>query len=207
MVWTVFLLIALTSARMSLSFAERRADMPRPRLKATGETLEVVIIAVCAVFLVVRPFLIQPYYIPSGSMFPTLRVDDRILVNKLAYRFSDPKRGDVVVFHAPQKAAMDMNDLEGKDFVKRVIAVPGDVVSVHDGVTFVNGAAQKEPYTQEAPDYDFAPFTIPEGKLFVMGDNRNHSNDSHRWGTLDRDLLIGRATCVFWPPSRAGGIR
>jgi signal peptidase I len=207
MLWIVLFLITLTCVRFSLSIAEKRSEPPSPTLKATGETLEVAIIAFCVIFLVVRPFVAQAFYIPSLSMAPTLRENDRILVNKLSYRFGNIRRGEVLVFRAPNEASLDPEDAEEKDFVKRVIGLPGDVIEIANGVTYVNGRAQREPYLRESMHYDLDAFTVPEGKLFVMGDNRNHSNDSHRWGALDRGRVIGRAVFVFWPPSRAGAIR
>jgi signal peptidase I len=206
MLLIVLFLIALTCVRVSLSIAEKRAELPSPTLKTTGETLEVAIIAFCIMFLVVRPFVLQAFYIPSLSMAPTLQENDRVLVSKLSYRLGEIRRGEVVVFRAPNEAASDPADGEEKDFIKRVIGVPGDVIEITRGVAYVNGRAQKEPYVRETMHYDLPPYTVPEGKLFVMGDNRNHSNDSHRWGALDRSRVIGRAVCIFWPPSRLGSI-
>jgi signal peptidase I len=204
----VALLLGLTAVRVGISSAERGkvVTLASPRLRAFGETIEIVIIAICAVFLVIRPFFVQAFYIPSASMSPTLKVDDRLLVNKLTYRFSMPARNDVVVFKAPEKAQGQISDGEEIDFVKRVIGLPGDTIEVHAGDTYINGQLVKEPRAAERPDYDLAPFTVPRNKLFVLGDNRNHSNDSHRWGALDRDSVIGKATFIFWPPARAGFI-
>jgi len=207
MAGTVCLVIALTCVRMSLSLVERRASPPRPLAKTTGETLEVAIIAIAIVFLVIRPFVTQAFYIPSLSMYPTLQANDRILVNRLTYHFSAPQRNDVVVFRAPPNAVPDDPGGEEKDFVKRVIGLPGETVEIHGGVTYINGKVLREPYADEPPTYDMPPFVVPEGSVFVMGDNRNHSNDSHRWGALDRSLLIGKAVLLFWPPSRAGLVR
>jgi signal peptidase I len=211
MVSIVFTLLVLTVLRISLSNAEKRvAEHPNHRIRAAGESVEVLIIATCVVFLVIRPFCAQAFYIPSVSMSPTLQVNDRLLVNKLVYKFTLPKRNDVVVFHAPDKAiekTVDGPDLEEKDFVKRVIGLPGDTIEVHGGIVYVNGEPHSEAAKPEPPNYDLAPFTVPRGKLFVLGDNRNHSNDSHRWGALDRTEIVGKAVFIFWPPSRVGAIR
>jgi len=163
----------------------------------------------CFVFLVIRPFVAQAFYIPSGSMQPTLREDDRIFVNKMSYRFGHPRRHDVVVFRAPDEALKGDQGSPGEDtdYVKRVIGLPNDVIEIHHGVTYVNGRAESEPFCAEKPFYDMPPFIVPEGRLFVMGDNRNHSNDSHRWGALEESRVIGKAAFIFWPPSRAGAIR
>src|SRR5262249_21388488 len=96
---------------------------------------------------------------------------------------------------------------EEQDFVKRVVGLPGDTVEIRDGKTLVNGREDTDGFCLDRPDYDMPPMLVPAGKLFVMGDNRCRSNDSHRWGALDEDLLIGRAVLVFWPPTRAGIIR
>lgn len=207
MLWIVLLIVALTCVRMSLSIAEKRADPPNPHLRTTGEVLESFIIAVVVIFLVVRPFCLQPFYIPSQSMTPTLEQEDRVLVSKLSYLLGEPKRHEVAVFRAPQAATVGEMDGEEKDFIKRIVGLPGDIVEVRNGVTYVNGAPEQEPYVREPPNYDMPPTVIPPRSYFVMGDNRNHSNDSHHWGVLERNRLIGRATCIFWPPSRAGAIR
>ena len=203
----VFGLIALTCVRAGFSVAEKRAPVPDQRLKTAGEVLESFIIAVVVVFLVVRPFMVQAFYIPSESMTPTLVENDRILVSKMSYRLGKPGRAEVVVFRAPKEALSEPLDGEEKDFVKRIVGLPGDTVEIHGGITYVNGKPMKEPYTKEPVDYDLPPTMVPEGRYFVMGDNRNHSNDSHRWGTLEQDRVIGRAVMVFWPPSRAGFIK
>lgn len=207
MLWTVLFVLALTCVRMSLSIAEKQSDPPSLRLRTIGEVMESLIIAVVIVFLVIRPFVVQAFYIPSQSMIPTLRENDRILVNKMSYRLRSPGRHEVVVFRAPPEACEGEPDGEEKDFVKRVIGLPGDTVEIHRGTIYVNGKPEQEPYVLEPPYYDMPPRIIPEGKLFVLGDNRNHSNDSHRWGELDRDRVIGQAVYIFWPPSRAGAIR
>ncbi len=160
------------------------------------------LIALVLVFMIIRPFIIQAFYIPSGSMRPTLVENDKILVSKFAYRFHPLRRSDVIVFKAPPEAALDE-----KDFIKRLIALPGDVVEVRDGMVFINGQPLHEPYIAEPPVYDMPPVTVEPGKVFVMGDNRNDSNDSHAWGQLDADRIRGKALVIFWPLSRIGVIR
>jgi signal peptidase I len=203
--WVVISLLARTRVRAGLSVAERRKGKEGERVRGWGEVVESFVIAVVIVFLVVRPFVAQAFYIPSRSMTPTLNVSDRIIVNKLAYRFSEPARHDIVVFRAPKEASGALED--DKDFVKRVIGIPGDTVEVHGGSTYINGRLDELACITNSVNYDLAPVTVPEGKLFVLGDNRNHSNDSHCWGVLDRSMVIGRAEMVFWPLTRAGGIR
>src|SRR5687767_6702282 len=205
--WVVVSLLALTGVRAGLSLAEKRELKDPTRIRSWGEILESFVIAVVIVFLVVRPFIVQAFYIPSRSMAPTLNVSDRIIVNKLTYRFRDPDRHEIVVFRAPREASRGINEGEEKDFIKRVIGLPGDTIEVHGGATYVNGKPDELACVGDSVNYDLPPITVPEGKLFVLGDNRNQSNDSHCWGVLNRELVIGKAELVFWPPTRAGGIR
>ncbi|MEO8422367.1 MAG: signal peptidase I [Actinomycetota bacterium] len=183
-------------------------------------TLSALVIAI-----LIKSFLIQAFYIPSGSMEPTLMPDDRILVNRLAYRFGDIERGDIVVFADPTPTPQDRGAFgtllhwlgEGvgvvrpadDDFIKRVIALPGETWEMRDGVTFVDGRMLDESYVNQA-DLDtrsFGPETVPDGMLFVMGDNRNHSGDSRfpppsGLGYVPIDRVIGQAFVIIWPPSR-----
>ena len=171
---------------------------PAPRAekkrKALGTVLEIVIIvaAAFAIAMLVQAFLVKPFTIHQVSMEPTLIEGDRILINRLTYHFRDPKNGDVIVFHSPVK--------QGEDLVKRVIAVGGDRVSVSGGKVYVNGVAKVEPYLMEQGfEGDYLETTIPQGKLFVMGDNRNNSGDSRFFGPIDRKSVIGCAFVVYWP--------
>ena len=177
--------------------------------------------------ILIKTFLIQAFFIPSGSMEPTLMPNDRILVNRLAYRFGDIERGDIIVFADPTPTPQDRGVFgtllhwlgEGigvvrpadDDFIKRVIALPGETWEMRDGITYVDGRKLDEPYVNQA-DLDtrsFGPETVPDGMLFVMGDNRNHSGDSRfpppsGLGYIPIDRVIGQAFVIIWPPSRAG---
>jgi len=181
------------------------ADPEPPRTRADemrASTLEFVdsgLIALVLVFMIIRPFIIQAFYIPSGSMHPTLLENDKILVSKFLYRFEQPHRHDVIVFKAPPQAAPDE-----KDFIKRLIGLPGDTIEVRDGVVYVDGQPQHEDYIAEPPAYDMPPVRVEPGKVFVMGDNRNDSNDSHAWGQLDETRIRGKALFIFWPIRRVG---
>ena len=147
--------------------------------------------------MILRAFVIEGREIPSGSMLPTLQIGDKVLLNKFIYHFKDPARGDIVVFTPPEEIGQ-----EGP-FIKRVIGLPGETVEVRDGKVFINGAALKEPYLAEPPMYDYGPVIVPEGCLFVMGDNRNSSFDSHRWNAwLREDHLMGKAFMIYWPVNR-----
>jgi signal peptidase I len=166
--------------------------------KERGSLLEFLIILLVAfalVFGLVRPFIVEAFYIPSESMMPTLEVGDRVFVNKFIYRFAEPERGDIVVFESIEGSEQDL--------IKRVVAVPGDTVAVQNGVLFVNGQPQEEPYVNSAfPDGSFfGPTTVPEDSVFVMGDNRGNSRDSRFFGPVSISNVEGEAFLTFWPPS------
>lgn len=149
----------------------------------------------------IRACVAEARFIPSESMLPTLEIDDRLIVEKISYRFREPKRGDVVVF-SPTDTLKEQNYQEA--FIKRVIGLPGDRIKIKDGQVFVNDEKLTEKYIQEPPDYNYPPITVPPGQYFVLGDNRNNSYDSHYWGFVPQENLIGRATVRFWPPNRLG---
>lgn len=151
----------------------------------------------------VHTYVAQLRSIPSESMVPTLEVGDRLIVEKLSYDFHLPHRGDIVVFKAPP--ALVEQSLKG-DLIKRIIAVPGDVVAVKEGQVYVNGTAVPEPYVAESAEYGYGPVTVPEDQYFVLGDNRNHSYDSHFWGFVPRKDIIGRAVFRLAPISQVGPI-
>src|ERR687885_1418994 len=171
----------------------------RPR-KGGGflEFLIIVIVAFALVFGFVRPFVLEAFWIPSESMVPTLEVGDRVFVNKFIYRFHPPERYDIIVFRSAEGST------EGgqEDLIKRVVGLPGDEISVQDGTLFVNGERQEEPYVnKQLPDTSsFGPMTVPEGKVFVMGDNRANSLDSRFFGPVPLENIEGKAFFVFWPP-------
>lgn len=189
-----------------VAFAFSRKEIARQKaedwFRGSADFLESIALAVGVVVAVVNPFIIQAFLIPSGSMIPTLQVGDRIMADKFIYYIRDPQRGEVVVFRAPPQA-----DTLQRNFVKRLIGLPGDVVEVRDGEVFVNGQPLKEPYIYEPPYYQFGPYKVPPGHYFVMGDNRNDSNDSHIWGPLARDRITGRALFIWWPVKRWGIVR
>ncbi|MFB3882084.1 MAG: signal peptidase I [Armatimonadota bacterium] len=185
------------------------------------ELLDSGLIAFVLVFLLIRPFVVQAFYIPSESMVPTLVPHDRILVNKFVYRLNEPQRGDVIVFDAPEQATAGNGR---KDFVKRLIGLPGDKIRIKrgDGV-YINGRRLEEPSDIPRPDYNWPldafklpsaePYEVPAGCYFVLGDNRNTSNDSHQWldpltkeerPELPASRVLGKAMVIFWPPMRIG---
>ncbi|MDX1934154.1 MAG: signal peptidase I [Capsulimonadales bacterium] len=271
-VWVVAIVAFFTMIRVAL--AKSNSSWAR----TISETCDTINFVLVLAFLLIRPFVAQAFYIPSESMESTLLVKDRLIVNKFQYRFANPQRQDVVVFEAPPQAT---GDKAGVDFIKRLIALPGDTIQVkapelringepidpqgeagnlHDylrnrlgltgddaikifpdhvlvngkvrysrekiaeamnqpgakitltpGRTYVNGKVQEEPYTREDPDYDFpsdgSVLKLAPDEFFMMGDNRNRSADSHYWGPLKRQRVVGKAVFVFWPPNRIGAIK
>jgi signal peptidase I len=149
--------------------------------------------------LVVRVAIVEGYLIPSGSMLPTIAENDRILSNKFIYRFTYPEPGDIVVFTPPEWAYTN-----APRFVKRVIGIEGDWIEIKNGIVFRNGNPLSEPYIKQPPDYTLPLFRVPEGSLFVLGDNRRNSHDSHIWGFLPKKNIIAKAMFRYWPPKRIG---
>jgi signal peptidase I len=155
------------------------------------------------VALVLRTFVVQSFYIPSTSMAPTLKVGDRVLVNKLAYRFGDPRRGDIVVFEAPP--GEDTGNVH--DLIKRVIGLPGETLEGKDGRVFVDGDPLAEPWLPEGvTSRDFGPVDIPAERYWVLGDNRQDSRDSTFFKSIPRDSLVGEAFIRIWPLDNFGFI-
>jgi signal peptidase I len=167
--------------------------------------------AAVALVLLVKAYVVNPYRIPSASMEPTLhcgkpqpgclaRFSDRVLANRFIYHFRDPKRGEIVVFDPPAKAARV--GCGGGTFVKRIIGLPGEIVSERNGRVSIDGKRLDEPYVK-FDDQDTGTWgPIPRGSYFMMGDNRPDSCDSRRWGAVPRDRLIGPVFFVYWPPNR-----
>lgn len=207
--------------------------------------LDAIVYAGILVYLIIRPYLVQPFYIPSESMVPTLLVGDVVMVGKYPYRLGTPQRFDIVVFRAPDWA-LNPWQIPGKtDFVKRLIGLPGDVIEIKAGEgLYLNGKRLEERYISGIPQYSMKVIDglvyeydefgnvwkggphmnrvpvledeerekvfevpsqpIPKGKYLVLGDNRNGSSDSHHWGLLDAERVVGKALFVFWPPKRIG---
>ena len=199
----------------------------KKRSSASGSLLELVLIVVVALGLAlgIQAFLIKPYKIPSESMVPTLEIGQRVLVNRIGARFSAPDVGDVVVFHPPTGAEQD--DMCGQqpppgqvclkatpqkadvNFIKRVVAGPGDRLRVVNGRVTLNGKRQSEPFIRPCQggtgQCDFPrEVTIPAGTYFMMGDNRGSSDDSRYWGPVPRKWIVGAAFGTYWPPKRIG---
>jgi signal peptidase I len=156
------------------------------------EVLEMIVLTI-AIFLVVRVAL-QNFRVEGDSMNPTLQDAEYILVNKVDYFLHSPERGDIVVFHATPAGQPD------KDFIKRIVGLPGDVVQVKNGGVYINARRLPETsYQHTIPDYNWGPESVPSGDYFVLGDNRNNSEDSHLWKWLPRSDIIGKAWISYWP--------
>lgn len=177
--------------------------------------------AAIAVTLVVKALLAQAFYIPSESMEPQLRERDRVIVSRTAYRLHEPRRGDIIVFPSPAVPAEEEGLVEGllndvletvalrdpgdRELIKRVIALPGETIEGRGGTVRIDGQPLVEPYlTPDVVTSDFGPLEVPEGRVFVMGDNRTNSHDSRfaDIGPIDIDTIVGRAIARVWPPGR-----
>ena len=180
-------------------------DTPRPSGRDTArvafEWIGLVVLALI-IALLIKTFLFQAFYIPSESMVPTLKVHDRVLVNKLSYRLHPVHRDDIVVFKAPPNSDPGIDDL-----VKRVIGLPGETVSAHGGHVYINGKELAEPYLPKGTfTSDFSPVKIPENSYWVMGDNRGNSKDSRVFGVITKGKIVGRVFIRIWPFSRFGSM-
>jgi signal peptidase I len=173
--------------------------------------------------LLIQAFLVKPFRIPSESMVPTLEVNQRVLVDRVSFRFSDPERGDIVVFKPPrgadlnqcganhpdnQACPMPTEDKSDTNFIKRVVGEPGDRLSVRRGIVYIDGKPLDEGYARPSADCATCnledPITIPPDHYFMMGDNRGESADSREWGPVPKKWIIGNAFATYWPPKKIG---
>lgn len=202
--------------------AQKDAEVGRAARSFWRELPFLIVIAL-VLAVTIKTFIVQAFFIPSGSMLETLQVDDRVLVSKLSYIWGEPERGDVVVFDDPRGPVGDEESLPGRlwrnlaesigirtpqsEFIKRVIAVGGDTVEAESGQVFVNDEPVEEIYVPSyASTFDFGPIVVPSGEVFVMGDNRGDSVDSRSFGTVSVDDIVGRAFVVMWPPDHWAGL-
>ncbi|MEM7726716.1 MAG: signal peptidase I [Cyanobacteria bacterium P01_A01_bin.45] len=168
------------------------------------ENIILIGIALLLAFLI-RTFIAEPRYIPSDSMVPTLQTGDRLVIEKVSYRFEKPSFGDIIVFQPPEKLQKEGYDKD-QAFIKRIIGTPGDAIAIKEGNVYRNGQILQENYIKEPPKQDYSGEKVPENQYFVMGDNRNDSNDSRYWKFLPEENIIGKAVFRFFPLSRIGGI-
>ena len=189
--------------------------------------LPVLVLVAFVLALLLKTFLVQAFYIPSESMVPTLEIGDRVLVNKVVYDLRDPRRGEIVVFAEDDVAVQEGGTVERflrslgsglgvsapteRDFIKRVMGLPGETIELREGVVYIDGEPLPEASADEggylsAPDYnDFGPVVVPPGEYFMMGDNRPNSSDSRSLlGTIPEDDIVGRAFVLIWPVGNAG---
>ncbi|MBD0280800.1 MAG: signal peptidase I [Thermoleophilaceae bacterium] len=200
--------------------------MARSKQKTTrGSLFELVTIVAVALGLAlgIQAFLVKPFRIPSESMVPTLDIGQRVLVDRVSFRFGDPGRGDIVVFKPPAGADSNVCGAEHSsqtacpaptqqrsdtNFIKRVVALPGDRLKIIDGAVYVNGRRQKESYARLDPTCGICnlpqPIRIPKDHYFMMGDNRGESADSREWGPVPKEWIIGKAFMTYWPPGKIG---
>lgn len=170
------------------------------------ENLQILLLAL-GLALFIRTFVAEPRYIPSASMVPTLQIGDRLVVEKISYYFRPPTRSDIVVFNPPFRLQNGLNNYaKDQAFIKRIIGESGDTISIKDHQVYINNYPLTENYIAEPPNYEWGPKQVPEKQVFVMGDNRNQSLDSHIWGFLPKNNIIGRACFRFWPLNRIGFI-
>lgn len=166
--------------------------------------------AVIIAFGIIRPFILQTYYIPSASMEPTLYENDRVIGLMFPFRFRDPKPGEIIIFqrkgeYTNHVLPIPFTKVQFKtktNFIKRVIAVGGDTVEINNHTLYVNHKPKDEPYIKELIMTDFAPYKVPKNSFFMMGDNRNNSLDSRFWGALPRKYIVSKAWVQFWPIDR-----
>ena len=220
------------TARSAGGQRRRRPDVAtKPRRSFLAE-LPILMLIAFGLALLLKTFIVQAFFIPSRSMEPTLLIGDRVLVNKVVYELRDPQRGEVVVFTHPDAAVIDEPDTnllerlleslaegiglgatEERDFIKRVVGLPGDTLELRDGVVFVNGVELHEAptdqggYLSRRDQVDFGPVVVQPGSYFMMGDNRPNSDDSRgSLGQIPREEIIGRAFVIIWPITHASAL-
>jgi signal peptidase I len=194
---------------------DRMTERLPPGWRTAADWLITIVVAVGAV-LAIKAWVVNPYRIPSSSMEPTLHCaepgigcqagfSDRVLANRFVYHFTEPERGDIVVFDTPPAASTCEAGLGGTTFVKRIVGLPGERLAVREGIVYIDGKPLRENYLADGPDdRSVRERVVPGGHYFMMGDNREHSCDSRDWGAVPRANLIGEVFAVYWPPQRIG---
>jgi signal peptidase I len=209
---------------MDNGLTPEQPESPAPkRRRSFWAELPGLLLTALVIAVVIKTFLVQPFWIPSESMLPTIEVNDRVMVNKLAYNWGEPERGDIVVFRDPAEEQVEESIPEAvirsvleavgirtrgrDDLIKRVIGLPGETLVIVNGEMEVDGVAIAEPYLAfDTVMNDEGPFVVGPNQVFVMGDNRQFSFDSRRFGPIDYEALVGRAFVTIWPLSNFGGL-
>jgi signal peptidase I len=210
-----------TTPTTASSTAEQPKEEDKDKGRPLWQELPILLVIALALALLIKAFVVQAFYIPSASMEPTLQHGDRVLVNRNAYRFHPPRRGDIIVFSDPHPTTapphgpaavwdwvtqgLGVQHDPNKDFIKRVIGLPGETVELQHGTVYIDGKPLKdEPYLSPIKDFrNWGPHTVPADHLFVLGDNRTDSGDSrYGLGDIPYKNVIGRAFVLVWPPTR-----
>jgi len=171
-------------------------EQPPSRGRSALRDLFETIVITLLIYFVVRFFLFENYRVVGHSMDPTLQDDQYLVVSKLSYRLGNPQRGDIVVFEDPHAV--------GRKLIKRVIGLPGETIEIQRGVVYINGQELDEPYINYRGSYSVRASVVSPGQYYVLGDNRNNSSDSHSWGELAGDRIVGKAWLSYWPPDLWG---
>ena len=171
-------------------------EQPESRTKSALREIVETILITLLIYILVRTFLFENYRVSGSSMKPTLEDEQYLVVNKLTYRLNDPQRGDIIVFRDP--------NADTRKLIKRIIGLPGETLEIRTGQVLVNGQRLDEPYITRPAQYSEQPMPIPDDHYYVLGDNRNNSSDSHNWGTLSEEEIVGKAWVSYWPPSQWG---
>ena len=173
-------------------------EQPRSRAKSALREFVETILFTLLIYVLVRTFLFENYRVVGRSMLPTLQDDQFLVVNKLGYRLHEPQRGDIIVFRDPRS--------DDRKLIKRVIGLPGETVEIQSGKVLIDNQVLEEPYIAGPGHYNQPPSQIPDDQYYVLGDNRDNSSDSHSWGTMSREEIVGKAWLTYWPPRLWGVI-
>jgi signal peptidase I len=197
------ILFAFTFYHVYNAIPPRREQTQRTIMLFIAGFIGIVVFSIPILVIMLRQFVMEARYIPSEAMLQTLKINDRLIIDKLTYRFRIPERGDIILF-SPTETLQRQNFDDA--LLKRIIGLPGETVEVKGGRVYINAQPLVEPYITEKPEYQWGPTTIPPNSYFVLGDNRNNSYDSHFWGFVPSENIIGKASQRFYPLERAGSL-